>query len=192
MWKLLVTSIFAIPCALSSPIRIPKTDLTRVKRELSVTGFDLSSAFYNYKQDNTGTTSGGYLTESFSEVIAKTLEKADSVVEHLQDLIYSSNMVDVYQSTSIGGSYLTILLVALFVYNLSKRTKAIESSNLKHIPSMQSAISSIENQFIEKASDDKLVQILSKLSNTSTQPRSSILKPIDLNNSEFGGESSTP
>ena len=55
---------------------------------------------------------------------------------------------------------------------------------------MQSAISSIENQFIEKASDDKLVQILSKLSNTSTQPRSSILKPIDLNNSEFGGESS--
>ena len=79
---------------------------TRSKRELSVKGFDLSGAYYSYKQQEPSSASQGYLTDNYSEVIAKTLERADHYINSISHDMRSAERWDVAQSSGIGGSYI--------------------------------------------------------------------------------------
>ena len=155
------------PSLRAYPISPPQP---REKRDLSVHGFDLSGAYYSYKQnEQASSTSNGYLLDNYSEIIAKTLERADQYINSLANELKSSELIDVAQSSGIGGSYILLSILAFFIRSLFKRLSRVESQTLSDIPTLKQSLHSVENKVNNGPQEDKLDTIISRL-NSNNQP----------------------
>ena len=179
----LLIPLLHIPAAITRPLDSPALEFsprippskTRSKRELSVKGFDLSGAYYSYKQQEPSSASKGYLTDNYSEVIAKTLERADHYINSISHDLRSAELWDVAQSTTIGGSYIGLIILSFFTRMLFRKLSKVESSTLSSIPAIKQSLQTAGTQQVK---EDKLESLLTRLSQDSLSRVSANPPPI--------------